>query len=200
MIKTPARCDAILRMFVSIQLPAAIQACAAGLIDRCRDELPSRSVRWVKPQNIHLTLRFIGNVSSRELDAIKSGMADAVCGARPFSLRVGRLGCFPHVRSPRVLWLGVQGDLEPLGILESKVTRETKAWARPEDRAFHPHLTLGRVVTRRREELEPFAAVLHNVVAPSSCPWSVEEVHLMQSELLPTGSQYSALASFPLVG
>ena len=188
----------VLRTFVAIALPGGVRAQAAVAIDRCRGHLPRTSVRWVRAENLHLTLVFLGHVPVSDLMTIQNALAQAVRGASPFSLQLGGLGQFPEGRAPRVLWAGVQGELGPLKALQARVATATNAWAPADEREFHPHLTLGRVITRRRQELEETAAVWAGISLPPGDEWLVDEFHLIKSQLAPEGSIYSGLADFPL--
>jgi 2'-5' RNA ligase len=196
----PGSEDPASRVFVAVQAPAVIREHAAGLIRQCQGFLNDRLVRWAHPGDIHVTLRFIGSVARTELDAINTALIAAVRSVCPFTLQTGAPGCFPNARSPRVLWLALEGDLEPLTALQSKVSEHTRPWGRIEDREFHPHLTLGRVVPHKQNELERIATVFGAVVVPPCAPWSVEAIHLMQSDSASGQSRYSTLASFPLPG
>ena len=196
---TPAG-ETSIRTFVAVQVPAKAQQCIAGVIDRLRTRVPEKSVRWVRPENIHLTLRFVGNVSPGDLDDLKVAVQESVQGMQPFALQLAGCGCFPNVHAPRVLWVGLEGDLDTLSALQSRVTAKTAGWGELEERDFHPHLTLGRVTTKRRGELQRVATAFDDVSVPACPPWTVAALHLMQSQLTPDGARYSVLATGQITG
>jgi len=189
-----------LRTFVATHVPAGIQTQLAEVMAGFRQRLPSQSVRWVRPENIHLTLRFIGNLLPSELDALNEAVRDAAGDVEPFALQLAQPGCFPAERSPRVLWVGLSGDLEPLDRLQARVLEATVRWGRIDEKAFHPHLTLGRVTTKRRSELQQIGDAVRRMTVPACPPWRVSSLHVMQSRLAAGGSVYSTLASAPVTG
>jgi len=189
-----------LRTFFAVEVPAAVQAQLGKVTAIFRDRTANGAVRWVPPENIHLTLRFIGNVLPAELEVLKTAVRDAARGEGPLVLRLGRPGCFPGERSPRVIWVGLDGDIEALSRLQSSVVEATARWGEIEDRPFHPHLTLGRVTTSRRSEWQQISDAIRAAAVPDCAEWRATSFQLMSSRLAPGGSQYSTLASFPLIG
>lgn len=189
-----------MRVFVAVAVPPDIQHALGQAIEQLRDGAPKKCVRWVRPENIHLTLRFIGNVQPQAIEPLTAALQAAVVGLRSFILQLDGAGCFPKDRAPRVLWMGLGGELDPLTQLQSRVETSTAAWGVVEERAFHPHLTLGRVVARKREELHQIGESIRGLSVPQSSPWRAEAIQLMRSVLAPGGSQYTVLASFPLIG
>jgi 2'-5' RNA ligase len=161
-----------------------------------QDAVPRRAVRWVRAENVHLTLRFIGDVSTADLHALEAGLTQAVVGMPPFTLHLAAPGCFPNPHAPRVLWIGLAGELDALAALHQAVARATQAWGEPEGRDFHPHLTLGRVNAKRHSELRAIGEAMDALSVPVSEPWRVNELHLMRSDLQPAGAVYTSLAQF----
>ena len=200
MSDAPPGPPATARVFVAIPLPDGIQRRIARVLERVRPEPPNPCVRWVRPANIHLTLRFIGNVPVEELESLAVALHRCVAGVRPFGLQLGQPGWFPEDGAPRVLWIGLAGELESLELLQRSVTDQTSAWGAPEGRQFRPHLTLGRVVSRRRDELRRVLAGFREVDVPRDARWKVDAVHLIQSVLEPAGARYSTLANARLTG
>lgn len=200
MKQTPSPDEHALRTFVAVQVPADIQTELGSVAVNLRKQLPEKSVRWVRPENIHLTLRFIGDVSPRHVADLKGALGNAADGIEPFTLELSQPGCFPSRGSPRVLWVGLEGDIERLSRLQSSVAEATRQWGKTEDREFHPHLTLGRVLTNRRGELEQVVDIIHEAAVAQCAPWPVTAMHLMQSVLTPNGSRYSTLATVLLSG
>ena len=187
-----------IRAFVAILLPGEIRAVLGRCIEQLVKRVPAGSVRWVRTDDIHLTLRFLGNVRAAEVEALKSALSAAVQGRRAFAIQAGRPGCFPDPDWPRVLWVGLSGALDSLADLQAGVQEATRAWGEVEAREFHPHLTLGRVNTKRKPELRLIRHALERCEAGESPGWRVGAVHLMQSVPSPAASRYTALASVPL--
>src|SRR4030042_3222088 len=134
-----------IRAFVAIELPEQVKAVLTQLQhDLKRSKIAS--VKWAGPEGIHLTLKFLGNVDASEMPNLKEALSGAVSGVAPFSLELGNPGAFPNTQAPRVVWVGVGGEMETLQTLHNNVGRELAPLGfSPEGRSFSPHLTLGRV-------------------------------------------------------
>jgi 2'-5' RNA ligase len=187
------------RLFIAIFPPAHIltglQAVAAGLAKG----LPARAIRWTRPEQIHLTLNFLGAIASPRLPEMESALQAACEGHRRHSVRVAGLGCFPNRSRPRILWAGLAGDLQPLEKLKKAVDAAFLACGCVgEDRPFQAHLTIGRVsdlnAAGRREVAEALATEQDRDFGE----WEVGTVDLMQSVLSPQGAAYSVLKSILL--
>jgi RNA 2',3'-cyclic 3'-phosphodiesterase len=187
---------------------AFVAAClGADLLEKIRAEqgqlerrLGSADIRWTGAAQLHLTLRFFGNVASNDLDALKLALPRAVEGVGPLRLTVQGLGCFPSHQRPSVIWFGLEGDLEPLGRLQAQIECECGRYGNhSEDRAFHPHLTVGRVKARG-PEARRISEGLRDVVVGKLGDWVVDGITLMQSQLRPGGSIYTPLLEVPLRG
>jgi 2'-5' RNA ligase len=189
----------LVRAFIAIELPPEIQDPIARLQARVRQDLPPGLVRWVRPEGIHLTLKFLGDVDQDDLPLVKERMREACVPHAPFTLTVGGLGCFPNLRRPRVVWVGLDDSYAALSALQRGLERAIAPLGFPtERRRFHPHLTLGRVKNgRSRAELEVLGAYVTRAKVDIG-QMSVEAVRLMRSELLPGGAVYSELACCPL--
>ena len=154
--------DAI-RAFIAIELPEAILAEVSNVEARLKPQMPDDTIRWVKADSIHLTLKFLGQVPSDQLSLITSSLRTAVTTYAPFTLEVKGAGCFPNVHRPRVVWVGVQENEHRLHALQRAVENAIAPLGYPtEIRDFTPHLTLGRlardVVTRLQSTIEEEAA------------------------------------------
>ena len=133
------------RLFIAVELTPDARRYAAKAL-RIFQEGLLLNVRWVRPENIHLTLKFLGKVSKDAIPAIENGMRRAVKGISPFTVLMQGAGCFPSSERPRVLWLGLQGELEPLITVQSRLEDSLEALGMDrEARRFRPHLTVGRV-------------------------------------------------------
>ena len=188
----------LMRLFVAIELPAELRETLTALqADLRRRGLDS--LRWVRPDGIHLTLKFLGEVPSNKLPTIRQALAGSVKGVPLHRLSVGPLGTFGNRRGPQVLWVDLKGDLEPLLLLQERVERALEAAGFPrERRQFAPHLTLARV---RPEAAPAMAARLAEAIQAVRVPpgeLKVREVSLMRSILQKGGTVYQCLATFPL--
>ena len=136
---------AFIRAFVAINLSAEVRVNLAELQRELKSALPGDGVRWTKPEQIHLTLKFLGDIAADSLEDLKVAIQRACEGITPFSLRAESLGIFPDSQRPRVIWTDVNGDVDILRRLQEQIERETGSWWEAEQRTFQPHLTLARV-------------------------------------------------------
>jgi len=160
------------------------------------------SVRWVRPEGIHLTLKFMGDIQAEMAERILVALPPAAAQFPPFELSISGLGVFPNPRRPRVLWTGVHGDLETLAALQLAVDDAVGKLGLPkEQRSFNPHLTLGRV---KRDVPEGLLRKIGEIVAdgefPGAPPWTADTVNLMRTELGPGGSKHYLVGSVPIGG
>jgi 2'-5' RNA ligase len=189
-----------LRLFVAIELPGEVRSALDALQHELQRDGELARLRWVRPEGIHLTLKFLGAVPERMRADVEAGVAKAVVGVSPFELRLGKLGTFGTKRTPRVLWVDVAGDLETLARLQTQVEYEmAQLGFAPENRRFSPHLTLARVPPERASEA---AGALAEVVANREGPTgaiAAKELVLMKSDLRPSGAVYTQLFGAALV-
>jgi len=188
----------LLRLFVAVDLPGQVREALARLQGGLRSHDLS-NLRWVRPQGIHLTLKFLGETPAGRVAAITEALAGAIRGRRRSRLALGALGTFGGRRRPRVLWLDITGDIEHMRELQAAVEEAlVEVGFPPEERDFSPHLTLARVPQPGRPgTAERIAQALESVVPPRS-EFDVREVVLMRSTLQPGGAVYERLAAFPL--
>lgn len=184
-----------MRTFIAIELDAALRR---PLLKLLREELPqTRDVRWATEQQLHVTLKFLGEISDAQLPRVCEAVQTASTQVPPFPLSISGLGCFPGQRNPRVLWCGVE---DPTGGCQRWVELADPLFAdlgfKPETRAFTPHITLGR--SRSTAGGQVIREVLDTVPPPQTDQMQVERVVIFESRLLPTGAQYKPLATVPL--
>jgi 2'-5' RNA ligase len=187
------------RAFLGVSISSALRHRLAALQIDLESKLPG--VSWVRPESIHLTLKFLGAIDASRVSALTTAIDPVVRPREPFVCRVEGLGTFPEGESPRVLWVGVRderGELEELrNDLEEQLT--SLGFSR-EDQAFRPHLTLARI---RRNHLE-FGKMLSEIgrseVLDDHGELEVERVQLFQSEREESGMLYRALSGIPLSG
>lgn len=186
----------MLRMFVAIELSERVRQNVAGVLadlDRI-----GAAVRWVKPENLHLTLKFLGDVEEHRLSDLFAGTEEALREIHAFRVTFRGLGAFPHLRRPRVFWIGIeQQGAERLKTVQQRIESRLPGLGFPRDtKAFAPHLTLGRVKKNPRGIAELAAAVERMSFGPEEM--SVERVVVMKSVLTPEGPNYSRLREVPL--
>jgi RNA 2',3'-cyclic 3'-phosphodiesterase len=191
--RTPGIADrCVMRLFVAVCLPEEIRERLARAQDRLRHA--RADVSWVKPGNLHITLKFLGELEPKRLDRIRSALASAAQRVTAFPAEVAGIGTFGG-RIPRVVWAGVQGGAEPLGALAGAVEEELAGVGVPrERRGFTAHFTLGRV--RSPKNLEVLHAALRAEPADGFGTMRVDQFSLMQSELDPGGSIYTVRDRF----
>jgi 2'-5' RNA ligase len=187
----------MIRAFLAIELPDALRPGLAqiqGELKRSRAD-----VRWVPVGNIHLTLKFFGTVPDDEIEALAQAAREAAAQAAPLQLQPTSAGAFPSPNAPRVVWLGLGGDVIPLTRLYYGLEKAFAALGYPaEGRAFNPHLTLGRVKSpANRDRLAKLLATVPPLDWP---PFTVKELILFRSVLSPQGSKYTPLEVIKLAG
>lgn len=160
--------------------------------------VPAEAVRWTPPSQIHLTLRFLGHIAADSVADLDAALQRACQGVAPFQLSASAVGAFPEAGRPRVLWVGLHGELDRLRLLHAQLRLETEPWGEPEEREFHPHLTLGRVKHTRPAALRAVAQALTELKADAPRSWRVDQVLLMQSQLSPRGATHTCLVRVPL--
>lgn len=155
-------------------------------------------VKWVRPQSVHLTLKFLGDTPEDTIGPLAAKVAEAVASCPPVNLNIDGVGVFPNRNKPRVVWLGLGGETRELSNLHKLVECAASEFGYiPEKRAFKPHLTLGRVRSSRGKgrlmsELEK--------TKPRELAIEARELILFKSDLKPSGAVYTALHKLPLTG
>lgn len=177
-----------IRTFIALHLPTAVEQTLLDTIGQHRPRFPTGSVRWVRPEQLHLTLRFLGETAVSHLPALQQGLDHIATHHAPLSLRLSDLGCFPTCQRPRVFWVGLEGELERLHALQQEIEGLVNqlGWAR-EKRPFSPHLTLGRIKDARQLQ----GATWRGAPASGDKQMQLTEVALVESQLRPGGAVYT---------
>jgi RNA 2',3'-cyclic 3'-phosphodiesterase len=180
----------MIRAFIAITPPTTLQQSIAAVCQVLqRLSLPWR---WVPPDHIHLTLRFLGNVPDASVPSLLQAMAQAAQGQTAFPLRARALGCFPYPARARVLWVGLDDPSQALGRLNDRLTAAlTPLSFPPEDRPFHPHLTLARA--QNRMPASQLLPVLQTYQNQDFGEFLVTQMHLVQSQLQRSGARHTIL-------
>lgn len=184
-----------IRSFIAIEVPEEIKRGLAEIQERLKRT--GADVGWTRPEGIHLTLKFLGEVEEERLVDIRKGVEQATKGFPNFVLEAGGIGIFPNPRSPRVLWIGIKDSGDTLKNLQEAIERETERLGfKHEDRAFTPHLTLGRVRSQKNRDALIKSVEEFDKIELGS--FDVKEISLMKSELGPKGAVYTELKKVDL--
>jgi 2'-5' RNA ligase len=180
-----------LRTFVAVEMDPAIRKAAQRLIEKFR--ATGAGVSWGVAENMHLTLKFLGDVGVGDVPRVCQAVREAAAGVAPFGLQVCGAGAFPNLSRPRVIWLGAGEGQEPMAALAERIESALKELGFPrEGRRFQAHLTLGRV-RRGGPEIAALAGLVQQHAAVEIGQTPVEEVVVFSSQLKPTGAVYEAL-------
>ncbi|MBW1961619.1 MAG: RNA 2',3'-cyclic phosphodiesterase [Deltaproteobacteria bacterium] len=184
-----------IRAFIAFELPRTILSSMKEIQDRLKNF--GFRIKWVPSENIHLTLKFLGNINTSQVEKIASAMARSTSGAGPMDLVVKGIGVFPDIKRPRVLWAGIAGRLDLLHGLKKRLEEELFREDFPkETRAFQSHLTLGRF--KGRTSMETLQHAMDTFKDFRSDVFTVRELYLIKSELKPTGAVYTPLLKIPM--
>ncbi|MFI5059639.1 MAG: RNA 2',3'-cyclic phosphodiesterase [Candidatus Acidiferrales bacterium] len=180
-----------MRLFVALEIPAAVRDNLATLIKELRNSEPK--ARWVRPESLHVTLKFLGETPSEKLEAIRNALS-AVRWEQAVRLDFRGLGFFPNEKCPRVLWAGMDASPNVQSLAASIDEALEKLGFPREDRDFAPHLTIARFLSPQISE-KLRAAIQQNMDRESGC-LRTNEFHLIESKLKPSGAEYTRLATF----
>jgi len=189
----------LVRSFIAIELPADVRAELTSIEEKLKVRRHP-FVKWVDPESIHLTLKFLGSVSGETIPEIVGAMSLVAQPVSPFTLQIGGTGAFPNWQRPQVVWVGVGGEMGRLTTLQRELEAALSSLGfPPESRPFSPHLTLGRLRERvTPEDRRRFGLWAQSVKFEASLSFEVNAVRLMKSQLTSSGPIYSQLASVEL--
>jgi len=186
-----------IRAFIACKLPQRVIASIEDLQNHLKKY--GFSVRWVRPKNIHLTLKFLGNIKTADVETVGDVLKKAVSGFVPLVLEASGSGAFPNLHRPHVLWTGITGQTKELQHLQKAIENRLHPIGFPkETRPFTGHLTMGRVkgsINRRtlQQAIEAQSGY-------RSGPFTADRVFLFRSDLKPTGSEYTQLREIEISG
>lgn len=186
-----------MRLFVALEVPEPPRREVRRRVDAVRDRLPRG--RWVDLENVHLTLLFLGETAEGDVPALAAGLREAFARCPPLDLRLSSGGTFPPGRPARVAWVGVEAP-EELTTLQADITQAAvqALGFEPEERAYHPHVTLARCPDPwRRDAIDKFKNALTGPIGP---PFVADHGILFESKLSPKGARYRAVETFPMTG
>jgi len=195
-----AAAEASLRAFFAVELGASARAAAAAVVRELRRRDERHVVRFPRPESLHVTLRFLGDVPTARLAGLVASVAKEAASVAPFDLRLGDPMAFPSARRPRVLAVAAL-PVEPLARAAAAVERGCVAFGfAPEPRPFRGHLTLGRVKHGPGRETGARPPCFDGIALPGHEPTAVRDAVLFQSELRPDGARYTPLERVPFGG
>lgn len=185
-----------IRTFIAVELPEKI----ISSISRVQENVRSYGfkIRWVRPENIHITLKFLGNVKKADIEKVGEAIFESVKEYSAITLRAKGIGTFPGIKRPRVIWVGISGQLDLLVGLHKTLDEKLEAIGFPrENRSFKGHLTLGRV----KAKIDPkrFGDALDELAGFESESFVADRIILFKSELKPTGAVYTKLVEASLI-
>jgi 2'-5' RNA ligase len=188
-----------IRSFIAIELPDELKA----RLDQLESQLKSGEqpwVKWVSPDSIHLTLKFLGSIATNRIGEITKAMEEATQGIAPFHLEIRGLGVFPNLRRVQVAWVGVSGEVDKLSQLQKRIEAELAPLGfAPESRPFTSHLTLARLRNQTPlDERQRFGQFITNCKFETTYTMEVNAINLMKSQLSREGAIYSRISSVKL--
>lgn len=189
----------VIRAFIAISVSEEIYGRLDEIITDLKERLPDAPLRWVPPKNIHLTIKFLGNVSESNMVVLKDTLQREISSHPSFEISVGRFGAFPSVNRPRVLWVGMEAPKQ-LFTIQVGIENLTARLGYPkEDRPFSPHLTLARVARNASpQEVRSISQTISGYEVGFLGAFRVGEIHLYRSDLQRDGAVYTRLFSVGL--
>jgi 2'-5' RNA ligase len=185
-----------IRAFIAIELPAELRQQLARLQARLKADSQPR-IKWVNPDSIHLTLKFLGNIPTSDIDLITQAMTDAARRITPFHLETEALGTFPNLKRVQVVWLGLGGEVDKLKRLQQIIeTNLTQLGFAAEQRQFKPHLTLARLGKEVSPgECQRLGELIAATRLEAGQNIKVDSINLIRSQLTRGGAIYSRISS-----
>ena len=189
----------VIRAFIAISLSDEVHRGLEQVLRDLKSRLPGSAVRWVPGKNIHLTIKFLGDVSLASLEMLTNMLQTEAARHPPFEFSVGGLGAFPTPHRPRVIWVGVEAPAELASLQRGVETEMARLGYPPEERPFSPHLTLGRVTRNAPSgEMHQLSNVLEAYKVGFLGVTRVQAIHLFRSDLQTSGAIYTRLHSASL--
>ena len=188
-----------MRAFIAIELPDNVKKALSNLQSQLKSG-GQTPVKWVDPNSVHLTLKFLGDITIAQVDSITGAMKTATTDIPSFGLTIRELGVFPNLRRVQVIWVGIEGDIAPLSQLQQRLESNlTPLGFTPESRPFTPHLTLARVRERATNtEKQDLGQLITGARFEEKVSFTGNTLSLMRSRLTPQGAVYHRIAAIKL--
>jgi 2'-5' RNA ligase len=187
-----------IRSFVAIEFPSTIQDAIIWQTTILRKNYPNPVIRWVKPENIHLTLKFLGDLAKSDLDVLARSLTDEAKRVEPFSISFTNLGIFPNSKKPRIIWIGVNSPailMEFQSKIESLTSRHG---IHIEQRPFSPHITLGRISERNSLlNIDNLILDISSIKVSTIDNVNISSIKIFKSDLKPDGPIYTVISNIP---
>lgn len=183
-----------MRTFIAIELPKAIRESLNSLQEQLKTS--GAEVKWVEPQNIHLTLRFLGEANDKKLDMVIRALEETAKDRNSFYIRLSSIGAFPKINFPRIIWVGIdKGEAEAAEIARALEKEIAKVGIPPEDRPFSSHITIGRVKSslNRSRLIDNLTTLGSGLFGQENPEFLVTKITLFKSTLTPRGPIYEIL-------
>jgi RNA 2',3'-cyclic 3'-phosphodiesterase len=173
----------MIRTFIAFELPEEIKTLLGEIISALRPK--AKEVKWVQPQGLHVTLKFLGDIDEKIVPGLSRGLDAIAQDYPPLPVYITRLGAFPDMKRPRVFWAGLSGDIRVMSDIAGRVDKIcTPFGLEPEKRPFRAHITIGRL---------KIPTVVNVAQEVRESPFTIENIVLYKSELSPSGARYSVL-------
>ena len=183
----------VFRCFIAIEIPETIRKSVGDIIEILKKS--GSDIKWVTPENIHITIQFLGETEESLIAAIKESLEKILAPHRPFCIKIADTGCFPDGRRPRIIWVGMEESQNLIHLYKDIANEMTRFGYQKEERAFTPHITIGRVKSQRN--MGELLKRLDEFKGRSIAGFEVQKITLMKSELKPSGAKYYSLAEIP---
>ena len=183
-----------IRCFVAVEIPESIQDLLTEIQEAFRPKIERAS--WTRPRNIHLTLKFIGEVENNSVNQIDASLHRTAGQQKPFSIEIGGVGAFPNLVQPRVLWVGIKRGTIQLSTLASTIDDELVKLGFSNENRFHPHLTLARL--KNQVNLSTYSKLFKKFETIEGAFLTVDKITLVKSELRPSGAVYTPIQNYQL--
>jgi 2'-5' RNA ligase len=185
-----------MRIFIAVELPATIKAEVSAFQEAFEET--RASIKWTRPESMHLTLKFLGEIDEARLSEVVNVVQKVTAKHQQMTLRLSGIGVFPHLRNPRIFWVGLSGETEKFASLAEEIDLSLAELGFPrEERSYNPHLTIGRFKSPLGAPELISHARQHPLQVLTFC---VSEVTVMRSVLNPRAAVYTTLFNFPLSG
>lgn len=188
-----------MRTFIAVDLPANMLVRIEEITSFFKQKTPPKALKWVETENLHLTIKFIGEINENKVEPVKQILCDALQDQKTFDIEISGLGMYPNINNPRVIWLGITGGKPLVQIFRKLDLALTGLDIPTEGRSYTPHLTIARVRRNTDKTTETLIGkTLSQFKVDSLGTITIDQVHLYRSVLTPSGPTYSTLHSVPL--
>jgi RNA 2',3'-cyclic 3'-phosphodiesterase len=188
------------RLFIAIDLPENVKQAIEKTQQELRASLATKAIRWTRREQFHLTMRFLGSVEALRVDSLNEALRRACMGSGELQLRAARIGVFPGIRRPRVVWAGVDDRAGRLSVLQQTIEAATASFTNePPQEKFTGHITLARCREITRTDAATLGRLVDTMAARAFGEWTAADVEVIRSQPTSQGSRYTTLASVGLM-